>query len=99
MQASAGTESLRYGLSAASLVTLVGAGVLVATSFSLQRTMDRRATASSPDALVTACSPLPSECVGLWRQRGECGLGSLGAGKPLRPSTARIRCNVPGFLA
>src|SRR3546814_12071332 len=54
MQASAGTESLRYGLSAASLVTLVGAGVLVATSFSLQRTMDRRATASSPDALVTA---------------------------------------------
>src|SRR3546814_7949075 len=29
MQASAGPESLRYGLSAASLVTLVGAGVLV----------------------------------------------------------------------
>src|SRR3546814_11834568 len=48
-QASAGTESLRYGLSASSLGTHFGAGALRATSSSIQRTKYTGDTASFQD--------------------------------------------------
>lgn len=45
MSVSVGDQSLRYGLTAASMVAMIGAGFLLAAGFSLQRTMKNPALA------------------------------------------------------